>query len=169
MNKKFHTINLGRANPSHTKAALFSGAGFTHAEIEKARFEKGKCYEIKSNGGTYQIRFIEGFEENIRGEYWYGNCYGGLGAFCDAELVREIPQIPIKMVRGERYRAQLKNVYGDLVWRFDFDKIERDNVFPRASCDELEGYDEYSKGKPVAQSDIVFIVPEHIWNEHYAK
>ena len=107
--------------------------------------------------------------EAVYGEFWHNGQSGGHGKFYDAELVKEIPQIATKMVRGERYCAQLKNNYGDLVWTFDFDKIDGDDVFPRASYDELEGYGGSSKGKPVSQSDIVFIVPEQIWNEHYAK
>ena len=169
MNKKFHTINLGRVNPTHAKAALFNGAGFTHAEIQKVSFEKGKCYQIRAYNTIYEIRFVKQDHEAVYGEFWHNGQSGGHGKFYDAELVKEIPQIATKMVRGERYCAQLKNNYGDLVWTFDFDKIDGDDVFPRASYDELEGYGGSSKGKPVSQSDIVFIVPEQIWNEHYAK
>lgn len=169
MNKKFHSINLGRANPTCAKAALFFGAGFSHAEIEKVRSEKGKCYEVRAYNATYEIRFVKQDHEAMYGEFWHGGKYGGYGKFYGAELIQEIPQVPIKMIRGERYRAQLKNIYGNRVWQFDFDRSVGHAIYPLPSCDELEGYGEHSKGKYVSEFDIDFIVPERIWNEHYAK
>ena len=71
MNQKFHSINLGRVNPTHAKAALFNGAGFTHAEIEKASFEKGKCYQIRAYNTIYEIRFVKQDHEAVYGEFWH--------------------------------------------------------------------------------------------------
>ena len=169
MNKKFHTINLGRQNPTLAKAALFNGAGFTHAEIQKASFEKGKCYQIRAYGTTYEIRFVKQDHEAVYGEFWHNGQSGGYGKFYDVELVKEIPQVTIKMVRGERYVAKLKNGYGNKTWLFDFDKEIGGQIYCFSFCDDLQGWEQRTTGCLVHRSNVDFIVPEGIWNERYAK
>lgn len=170
MNKKFHTINLRSDNPTHSKAGLFFGAGFTHAEIEKPSFEKGKCYQISAYNAIYEIRFVKQDSEAIYGEFWHGGQYGGYGKFYDAELVREIPQIVTKMIRGERYVAKLKGHCEGCLWLFDFDKIHEGQIYYLNFRDDLlESYYREGRGCLVSEIDVDFIVPEKIWNEHYLK
>jgi hypothetical protein len=169
MNKKFHTINLGRQNPTLAKAALFNGAGFTHAEIEKPSFEKGKCYQIRAYNAIYEIRFVEQDHEVVYGEFWYKGQSGGYGKFYDAKLVKEIPQVPAKMIRGERYVAKLKGHYSEQTWIFDFNEWKGGYIYYLTFCDDMLGYSNKHGGCLVKESDVDFIVPERIWNEHYVK
>ena len=169
MNKKFHTINLRPANPAHSKAVLFYGVGFTHAEPQIARFEKGKCYEIQAYGATYRIRFISQNSEALYAEFWYNDRCGGYGKFYGAELIREIPQIPINMIRGERYVAKLKGHYEGWLWLFDFDKVYEEQIYYLTFRNDLIGDNHGGKGCLVFESDVDFIVPEHIWNQHYSE
>lgn len=147
----------------------------THAKIpaqsNTVSFEKGKCYEIKAYGFLYQVRYIETVDDNlIRGEFWHeGGGYAGVGAFCNPELIREIPQIQIKMIRGGRYVAKLKGMFSSLVWRFDFSHIDCGSICYLTYCDNFGDYRVNGSGNLVSERDVDFIVPEEIWKQHYAK
>ena len=146
----------------------------THAKIptqsNTVSFEKGKCYEIKADGCLYQIRYIGTVDENkIRGEFWNRGIYAGVGAFLRPQLVREIPQIQTKMIRGGRYVAKLKGDYAVQTWLFDFGSQNGGQIYYLTFCNDLEGWVKYGQDCLVNWKDVDFIVPEEIWKQHYAK